>query len=71
MKIDHIISQHRRDFTALYRCEHCDHTLRSYGYDDDHFHRNVVPAMKCGACGKTAAEDYRPLGTKHAAHEVV
>lgn len=35
MKIKKIISQHRRDFQAVYECEHCEHTVESYGYDDD------------------------------------
>lgn len=71
MKIKTIESQGRRDFYAIYECEHCGHTTRGSGYDDDNFHRNVIPAMKCEKCGKTAAEDYRPLGTRYAEHEVV
>jgi len=65
MKIQKIESQHRRDFYAIYECEHCGHTGRGSGYDDDHFHRNVIPAMKCGHCGKTAPDNFRPMGTKH------
>jgi len=66
MKIKEIISQNRRDFTAKMICEHCgvEH-LNKYGYDDDNYHRNVIPAMKCGACGLSAADDYRPMGTKY------
>ena len=72
MKIKQITSQHRRDFTAVYECEHCEATETGYGYDDDNFHRNAIPAMKCKVCGKTAAaENYRPMGTRYAAHEVV
>ena len=48
MKIKEIISQSRRDFTAIYECEHCEHiTDPSYGYDDANFHNNVIPVMKC------------------------
>lgn len=65
MKIEEIVSQHRRDFTAVYKCEHCGHTCTDSGYDDSHFHVNVIPAMKCPQCGKTAADDYRPLTTKY------
>ena len=65
MKIKTILSQHRRDFTALYECEHCGHELKSSGYDDDNFHRNVIPTMKCSNCGGTADDKYRPLTTKH------
>ena len=71
MKIKTIESQNRRDFYAIYECEHCGHTERGRGYDDDYFHRTVIPAMKCGECGKVAGDDYRPMGTKYAAHEVV
>ena len=47
MHIKAILSQHRRDFTALYECGHCGHT-----HDDDHFHQNVVPGRACPQCGK-------------------
>jgi hypothetical protein len=71
MKIQKIESQIRRDFYAIYECEHCGHTERGRGYDDDNFHRNVVPEMKCKNCGKTAAEDYRPMDTKYPEDAVV
>ena len=47
--------QEERDFTAIYECEHCGATEKGCGYDDDNFHRNVIPAMKCKACGKKGA----------------
>ena len=65
MKIKEIISQSRRDFIAVYVCEHCDHEVKGRGYDDTNFHHNVIPKMKCESCGKTAKEDYRPLTTKY------
>ena len=65
MKIKQILSQSRRDFRAIYICEHCNHEEESYGYDDTNFHVNVIPGMKCKACGKTAVDDYRPLTTKY------
>lgn len=65
MKIQKIISQNRRDFQAIYECEHCGHTEEGYGYDDSNFHNNVIPARKCPQCGKTAGDDYRPLTTKY------
>lgn len=67
MKIKRILSQHRRDFHAIYECEHCGHTEKDTGYDDGHFHLNVIPAKKCGVCGKTSPDDYRPLTAKYAA----
>ena len=71
MKIQKIIRQHRRDFTAIYECEHCGNTYKGSGYDDDYFHRSVIPGWECDSCGKKAKEDYRPMGTKYEAHEVV
>lgn len=71
MKIQKIKSQHRRDFYAVYECEHCGFTEQGPGYDDDNFHRNVIPKIKCSKCGKTAPKDYRPLSTKYSAHTVV
>jgi len=71
MKIKKITSQNRRDFYAIYECEHCGHTINGSGYDDDNFHRNVIPKMKCKKCEKTSSKDYRPMGTKYAAHEVI
>ncbi len=71
MKIQKIKSQHRRDFTAIYECEHCGHTHESSGYDDAHFHQNVIPKMKCKECGNTSGDDYRPLTTKYHEHQIV
>lgn len=71
MKIKRIVDQHRRDFTAIYECEHCHHEKRGSGYDDAHFHQNVIPKMKCEKCEKTAGDDYRPLATKYPASAVV
>ena len=66
MHIETILTQNRRDFTATFRCEHCTEAVEKRGYDDDHFHRNVVPNMPCPSCGLTADSDtFRPLGTKY------
>jgi len=65
MKIKEMLSQHRRDFTAIYVCEHCNKEVESSGYDDSNFHNKVIPKMKCSGCGKVAKEDYRPLITKY------
>lgn len=53
MKIKKILSQHRRDFTAIYECEGCGATKESHGYDDRYFHDHVIPAAKCESCGKS------------------
>ena len=65
MKIKTITSQHRRDFFALYKCEHCGHVVKGSGYDDTNFHQNVIPKMTCPECGRSAPAEYRPLATKH------
>lgn len=65
MRIKEIISQHRRDFKAIFECEHCGYTETKSGYDDANFHQNVIPTMKCPKCGKVAGENYRPLTTKY------
>jgi transcription elongation factor Elf1 len=67
MKIKTITSQSRRDFRAVYECEHCGHERSGRGYDDANFHQNVIPAMKCEKCEKSAGDDYRPLATKYPA----
>lgn len=71
MKIKKIKDQIRRDFFAIYECEHCGHEKHGSGYDDDNFHRNVIPSMKCEKCEKTSGDDYRPMGTKYPASQVV
>jgi len=65
MKIKKVLTQSRRDFTAIYECEHCGHSHESYGYDDSNFHKNVIPSFKCPECGKKADDTYRPLTTKY------
>ena len=71
MKIKEFISQHRRDFKVIYVCEHCGHEVNGCGYDDENFHQNVIPNLKCKKCGKIASDDYRPLQTKYPAGMVI
>ena len=71
MKIKAITEQSRRDFQAIYECEHCGATHEGYGYDDTNFHNNVIPNMECTKCGKKGSEDYRPLAPKYGANEVI
>lgn len=56
MKIKKMLSQHRRDFRAIYVCESCNHEVESYGYDDAYFHSEVIPNMVCKACGESVAQ---------------
>ncbi len=71
MKIKKKLSQHRRDFRAIYECEHCGHEEEGYGYDDRNFHENVIPDMECTKCGKTAPGNYSPRATKYPEHKIV
>ena len=56
MRLKKELSQHRRDFRAVYECEHCGHEQEGYGYDDQYFHEKAIPDMKCKACGKAAPD---------------
>jgi Zn ribbon nucleic-acid-binding protein len=72
VKIKTILTQSRRDFTATLECEHCGHEEHlSTGYDDDNYHRNVIPSIECVKCGKKAPDSFRPLTTKYDAHQIV
>jgi transcription elongation factor Elf1 len=65
MRINKIISQSRRDFTAEYVCDNCGATHVGSGYDDTFFHQTVIPKMVCKTCGKTAGSNYRALAPKY------
>jgi len=65
MNIKEILSQNRRDFHAIFECEHCGFTMERTGYDDRNFHHNVIPKMKCPKCGQVAPDNYRPLEPKY------
>lgn len=71
MKIKKIVRRHRRDFFAIYECEHCEHEHEGQGYDDSYFHQTVIPEMECQNCGLKAPKDYRPLTTKYPDDHVV
>lgn len=71
MHIDRYLSRNRRDFTAMYRCEHCNAVSEAIGYDDSYFHAVVIPNMECDSCGKAASDDYKQQQTRYAEGEVV
>lgn len=71
MKIKEVVYQYRRDFRAIYICEHCRYEYTGSGYDDANFHENVIPSMKCEKCGEKSPSDYVPRATKYASYEVV
>lgn len=57
MKIHHIRDRIRNDIFGVMICEHCRNTDRFVGYDDAYYHNNVIPKLKCKACGKDRAGD--------------
>ena len=65
MKIKKILSRNRRDFYAIYVCEHCNYECKMSGYDDTYFHKNVIPNFICDECGKKANDCYIPVTTKY------
>ena len=68
MKIKELTYQNRRDFKAVFECEGCGFCMEKWGYDDANFHKNVIPAIQCTACGKSGIDigaDYRALTTKY------
>ena len=72
MRIKKITYQARRDFKAVFECEHCEHTLEKWGYDDENFHNQVIPTMKCPNCAQTTdPKTYQPRSTKYPPHMTV
>ena len=71
MRIKNKIRQSRRDFTAVYQCEHCGAERASGGYDDAHFHQNVIPTMKCHECGEVAPSNAPKTAPDVPAHIVI
>jgi transcription elongation factor Elf1 len=69
MKLLEITSQSRRDFWGTYQCEFCNHIEKSVsGYDDNYFHNNVTPTMKCKKCGESTISkggDVQQVQTKY------
>ncbi len=58
MHIKAILSQHRRDFRARFKCENCGYECTDVGYDDAHYHNIVLPEIECPNCLKKAPDDY-------------
>ena len=71
VKIKKILNQSRRDFTAVYECEHCGKEQEGNGYDDKNFHENVIPKMLCDSCEKTSPPDYRALATQYPENYII
>ena len=77
MQLIEKLSQHRRDFKGRYKCQNCLLTIDDeglYSYDDDNFHDNVIPNMKCKQC-KLSTNDLgiknERTATKYKPYEVI
>lgn len=58
MNIKKIISQNRRDFSAIMICQFCNHEKKlNGGYDDAYYHQHVIPEMKCEKCNKSTISE--------------
>lgn len=56
MRVKKVNSYRHNDFYADYTCEHCKAVeLDVAGYNDQHFHENVIPKWYCKSCGKNRA----------------
>ena len=71
MHIKQFISQSRRDFWAIFECEHCGFIEERSGYDDQYFHQMVIPDMKCKRCGEKASDNYRAFAPKYDEGEII
>ena len=65
MFIKEKLNQHRRDFKAIYKCEHCEAEVTMCGYDDAYFHNSVIPNMKCESCGEKSGTPHKQMATKY------
>lgn len=71
MKIKKKLNQHRRDFTAIYACELCQHEVERSGYDDTHFHEVVIRQWPCPNCLQVSPPESRPDEPRHHDGEVL
>ena len=56
MKIKEITWQHRNDFEAILKCEHCGNEQElTAGYDDSFYHNKVIPNISCNECNLNRA----------------
>lgn len=54
MFIKQITSCYGRDIYGIFRCEACNKEQKmGAGYDDDNYHNNVVPKIKCNSCNES------------------
>lgn len=51
MKIKEITDRIKNDIYGILECEHCGATRKFVGYDDENYHKNVLPEFYCMKCG--------------------
>ena len=71
MRINKILDRTRRDIYCLYECEHCGYTEKGSGYDDDNYHNNVVPKLKCKDCLRNSEGIGPKFTPKYGDHVVI
>jgi len=72
MNITNVTSQSRYDFCADMECEHCGATAHlTTGYDDNNYHKNVIPSMRCKSCGKNRAGELPPAPAAKPASAII
>lgn len=65
MKIISLTPVRGRDLYGELQCEHCGAKGKlSGGYDDGHWHSNVLPAFHCEACGLNRAGEARSISVQ-------
>lgn len=51
MEIVNFTFIHNNDFKAIYKCEHCNSTVKMWGYNSEFFYDTVIPMVCCPNCG--------------------
>lgn len=60
MEIKSLEACYGRDLYGWLVCEHCETPVKLVGgYDDNHWHDNVLPAYHCKTCGKNRAGELK------------
>jgi len=54
VKIKKITDKNKRDFKAIFICEHCGNEEERFGHDDTFFHTKIIPNMQCEKCGQAS-----------------
>lgn len=70
MRIKEITDRLSNDIFGILECEHCGATRKFTGYDDENYHKNVLPSFCCNKCGRNRLGE-RPNASKYRKKPVV